>query len=566
MADRGFNLSVIIGAVDRITAPLRGILGRVRAASASIARALDRTGVPIFAQSLRGVGSALGGVGSAVGSASSKLIGLGATLGLTGAAFGAFINSYADATGAIGDTAARTGISRERLQELGFAAQLSGSSMESLEGALEKMSLTLGALSKGDKDLSSMFKGLGIRVKDAAGNMKSTDVIFDSIVDRISKIKNPTIQAQAAVKIFGKSAVELVPLIRDGTDGLKEMADEARRLGIVISDGAVREGEAFGDVLDTLKFAFKGVGNVIGAALVPQLTVLGTKLTETIVKYRPQIEAFAASFAENLPDNIERVGKFLSDMHDKLKPLIDGFGWLTDQFGTANVVVAALGAYVGGGLIIALVGLAGAIKGVGVALLTTPVGWFIIVVTAIAGLALVIYKNWDGVAAFFVEKWASVKAAFKDGIVNGILKIWQEYNPITLMMQGFNGLVKYLTGWDLGKILGSKISAAVEAIKAALPDWAMKLLGIDGASVSLPDPRPGIVPLALQTGGAATQIGQRAAQLARSSVSQPPTSAPQEVLVRVDMNNLPAGTKVRTEGRQGAKFDTNLGFAMPAPG
>ncbi|KHK61246.1 phage tail tape measure protein [Pseudomonas frederiksbergensis] len=572
MADKGYSLSLIIKAVDRVTAPLRGIFGKVKAASAGITGALDRVGLPVFTNSLKNVGGAIGGVGRAVASSTQRLLGLGATLGLTTAALNLFFQGFADATGAIGDTAERTGISRERFQELSFAAKLTGSSAETLGGALQKMQINVGAATAGSKELKEMFKGLGINIKDASGKLKSSDALFDTFVDRISKIKDPSLQAQAAVKIFGKSATELLPLIRGGGAGIKEMADEARRLGLVISDSAVREGENFGDTLDTLHAALSGVGNTIGSALVPQLNKLGGRLIETIVKYRPQIEAFATAFAENLPGNIEKVTGFMGDLYDGAQPVIRIFESLADTFGAANLVLTALGLYIGGGLVVSLYSLGVALKGVGVALLTTPVGWFLLVVAAIAGAAYVVYKNWDAIAKFFEEKWGRVKAAFSDGIINGIVKVWLEYNPVRLMMEAFNGLIKYLTGWDLGAILGAKINEAVSAIKNGLPDWAKELLGIDGASVTVGQEgtsaagtgSPDGALSAPGTAAANTDLGRRAAQIGRDAAQQiaPP---PQAVRVQVDLNNVPAGSKVKTEGSQGATFDTDIGYSMMAP-
>ncbi|WP_336341762.1 hypothetical protein [Pseudomonas atacamensis] len=581
MADKSYGLSVIIGAVDRLTAPLRGMLGKVQGISAGISKSLDRAGLPVFTNSLKNVGSAIGGVGSAVGQSRDRLLGLGATLGITSAAIGLFVNGYADATGAIGDTAERTGISRERFQELGFAAKLSGSSAETLAGALQKMNLNVGAAAKGSKELTDMFSGLGIKLKNTDGSLKSTDEQFAMFVDRISKIKNPSLQAQAAVKVFGKSATELLPLIRGGSAGLKEMSDEARRLGIVLSDDAVRDGEAFGDILDTLKSAVSGVGNTIGTALVPQLSQMATWLTETIVRYRPQIEAFATSFAKDLPGNIQKITSFLGDLYQGIQPVINAIGWLSDTFGGANLIFAALGAYIGGGLVMSILNLALAFKGLGFAIAATPVGWFLAAVFAIGFAAAVIYKNWENIVAFFEEKWAGVKAAFSDGIINGIVKVWEEYNPATLIMEALNGLVKYMTGWDLSAILGEKIKDAVSAMKSAIPDWAAKLLGIEvtggagdagaegeGGSEAAPATVPTMeAPESAAASPGAERdladIGRRAAQVGNDSAKIVQTQQqPSEVRVKVDFANTPPGTKVKTEGSQGAKFDTDLGYSM----
>ena len=61
------------------------------------------------------------------------------------------------------------------------------------------------------------------------------------------------------------------------------------------------------------------------------------------------------------------------------------------------------------GLMVALRATMGVIVKLGVALLTTPVGWFVLAIAAIAGAAYLIYKNWGAISGFFSGVWGSVK-------------------------------------------------------------------------------------------------------------------------------------------------------------
>lgn len=626
-ANKGYALNVIVKAVDRITAPLRGIFGKVRAASNAVRGALDRAGVPLLGAQMRSVGVAAAGLGKNIASLSAiGMAGIGALSG----AVGALVTSFAQAGDLTAKTADRVGVGVEQFQAWRFAADRAGIGNEEFSKALLKLNTNIGTALVGKGPALEVLDGFGIKLRDASGAARTTEQILPELADKLQRIQSPSLRAAAAAKLFGAQVgTQMVTLLAGGSQGLEDMTERAKELGLVIGEDAARGGEAFVDSLTDLQYSLTGVKNVVAGALMPKLTELGNKLTDVIIKYRPQIEAFAAAFAENLPGNIEKVTGFLGDLYDGAQPVIAIVSALAETFGAANLIFTAVGLYLGGGLLMGVLNLALAFKGLGITILSTPVGWFLLAIAAIGAAVFIIYKNWDGIAKFFSEKWASVKAAFADGLINGMWKLLLEYNPVMLMMEAFNGLLYYLTGWDIGTIvgekiaaipalwdelnpvgliregfdsllaylgswdlagiLGEKISGAVAAIKNGLPDWAKDLLGIDGGSVGgapadngtadTPSARTtpvSDVPLVLNRSGtdpgspaapgrSVADLGQRAARVGQMAAQAQPQQAPQEVRVKVDMNNLPAGTKVKTEGSPGAKFDTDIGYSMQAP-
>lgn len=58
-----------------------------------------------------------------------------------------------------------------------------------------------------------------------------------------------------AMKVFGKSGMELIPLLNEGSDGITKLTDRARELGLVFDEQAGRNADAFNDGLDELKGA-----------------------------------------------------------------------------------------------------------------------------------------------------------------------------------------------------------------------------------------------------------------------------------------------------------------------
>ncbi|WP_139729776.1 hypothetical protein [Aeromonas sobria] len=59
----------------------------------------------------------------------------------------------------------------------------------------------------------------------------------------------------------------------------------------------------------------------------------------------------------------------------------------------------------------------------GIAMLTTPIGWFIMGIAAIAGGAYLIYKNWDGISKWFSELWDAPSKALSKFWDDAVAKI-----------------------------------------------------------------------------------------------------------------------------------------------
>lgn len=557
MAEKGFPLAVIIKAVDRLSGPLRGMLGKVKAQTDGLAARMrtlaDKGGLPVLAERFRGVAGAAAGLAGRVAMVGAGLAALGATAG--GVLFG-ITKGMAESGTEVENWSRRLGVSAEYLQQMQYAGKAYGVEQDALIDGMKELSLRADefATTSGGGGAEA-FQRLGLSEKAIKATMGNTEKLFDLVLGQLSKVTNVAKRQRIVDELFGGSGGEqMAELVSASTEELAKLRQEASRLGVVMSSETTANARRFSLQLERVNSLMTGAKNTIAAALLPQMTKLAGKLEETFVKYRPQIEAFAVAFADKLPGHIDRLVGLMGDLYDGIQPVLGAVGWMADTFGGANLIIGTLGAVLATFILPGLVSLTTAVYALGAALLTTPIGWFITGVAAIAGLAYIIYDSWDNIAAFFAEKWASVKAAFADGIINGMFKVALEYNPATLLMEGFTALVKYLTGWDLGAILREKVTAAINAILGALPDWAKDLLGISGAGVSA---GPG-------TGAAATPIGQRAAEIGQNAAGAV-RGQPQEVLVRVDMSNLPAGTKVKTEGSQGAKFDTNLGYSMATP-
>lgn len=217
---------------------------------------------------------------------------IGGALATAAAGLVATTKMFANYADTVGDAAARTGLSAETLSELGYAAKLSGSSMEDLEKGFRVFQKQLVSGANAD-----VLKNLGI---DAASLKKaSPDVQLNTIIAALAKIQDPTQKAALAMQVFGKAGANLVPLLNEGEAGIAKLRAEAQKLGVSLSDEQVAAGQAFNDALDRISLALQGLANRIGAALAPMLTFLADQVliaAETFGTWLSDVLKFVGSF------------------------------------------------------------------------------------------------------------------------------------------------------------------------------------------------------------------------------------------------------------------------------
>ena len=168
----------------------------------------------------------------------------------------------------------QTGISTDQLQKMQYASELVDVSVESMTGALAKMTKQLGSTAGEEK-----FRALGVATRDASGALRDTEAIFYDALEALGRIGNETERDIAAMGLFGKSANELAGIVDDGGAALKAYGDEAERNGSIVQEDLVRSMSDFKDKIDEFK-----------AAALPDLLKAGGAATEALT---PQLETLA---------------------------------------------------------------------------------------------------------------------------------------------------------------------------------------------------------------------------------------------------------------------------------
>lgn len=227
-----------------------------------------------------------------------------------------------------------TGLSTEALQEYQYAAELVDVSLDTLTSSQTKMIRSMDAARRGSKEQAEAFDKLGISVQNADGTLRDAQDVFGDAIDALGAISNETERDAIAMTIFGRSARDLNPLIKAGSDGLRELTQEAHDVGYVMGEEALDALGAVDDQLQRMNRSGEALKNQIAVGMAPAVENLMKKGTDLFVRLQEAAEG----------SGILEVFGALLDLVSALEPLFDVlFGTAEDGVPVLQTLALALG-------------------------------------------------------------------------------------------------------------------------------------------------------------------------------------------------------------------------------
>ena len=273
--------------------------------------------------------------------------GLAAVAGVAG--LGLIIRNSLQTIDKLGKLSRQVFISTEDLSAFRLAANLGGTSLEAFAKGARTMAVGINDfLVKGTGIAKEAFEQLGITAEDLRGTNGDLMAQFELVADALRNMKDGTDKTAIAYKLFGGRNIELLTAIERGTDGMQEMAEEAKRFGLVLSTDMVKAVEDANDSLTRTKFLFTGVANNLTIALAPAIETVSTNLRDMLLKHVEESHGSMTEFGTFLGNKfIEIIGKVLEAFIKAKYVLIDfgnnieNIGAKWHNFGTK--MLAALG-------------------------------------------------------------------------------------------------------------------------------------------------------------------------------------------------------------------------------
>lgn len=200
-----------------------------------------------FEKGLEKTNATAGKTGSVLGTLGSALLRFGAAL-VAAFALNKIVDFVAKSVTdlvKLGDTAKRTGIELERLQQLQAAGVQKGLSRDQFSTGVEGLAEKLNEARHVENDLSKLFDDNNIKLKNRTGEVLSTN---DALMKASGLIQNAATEFDK-IKIAEALGLtrEWIPLLEQGPDAINKMAEAAGGLGTIFDREAIEKARKFNE-------------------------------------------------------------------------------------------------------------------------------------------------------------------------------------------------------------------------------------------------------------------------------------------------------------------------------
>ncbi len=339
----------------------------------------------------------------------------------------------------------RTGFATETLSRLKYAAEIGGATLGDVEKAVKKMSKTIADAGYGLETYVRVFREIGIEVEELDG--LNPEEQFMKIAEAVAKVEDPSKRAAIAQDVFGRAGTKLLPMLSEGTEGLKLMMAEAEKFAPIFDTEAAAAAAKLTDTMGQLTGSMTKVKLAIAERLIPVLTPL----------------------LEKLRDTISQISAWIKEHPTLTKVIVLG----TTALGGLLVAL--------GGLILIMPGLTAALGAFGITLHLAlgPIALVTLGIAALVAAGIALWRNWDWVGLQLKKLWANMQIAFGHTvkfIVNTVLQ------PFLLYIGEFLGNIVRGVG-KVVSIFNKEWGAAIENVAdemrnlgGTITDWANNLV------------------------------------------------------------------------------------------
>jgi len=186
----------------------------------------------------------------------------------------------------------RMKMSAESYQELAYAANLSGVEMSTLEKAAKKL--------------------------------EGTDLNMDDALAQIYALGTAEERSAKAAELFGDSvAYQMTPMLNASAEDMAAMSQQARDLGLVMSEDAVKNGAAMNDMFTQIEGSISSLKNGLVADFMPYVMEILQWVIDNIPMVRDTVKSVMDAILPIVQPILNTIMQLLPPIMNAIKKLID---------------------------------------------------------------------------------------------------------------------------------------------------------------------------------------------------------------------------------------------------
>lgn len=461
---RRFSVEAVFRAVDRMSAPVSRMQGRMGRFTRNLERGLRR-----LDRRAMNVARAFG-----------RHLRRGLLVAGT-AATGTFLalNKLADRADDLIKQTRRLEFPIEEFQEWQFVADQAGVGSDTFSKSLDILSKRLGEAGNGQGRLSSMLKRTNPELLEQITSANSMAESYEILMDAISNAETAQERAALTTAAFSNAGLKMSQIARLSAGEIQALRMEQRENGNITQQQA-EQAERYNDAMNSLRRSVTGFTQQALFPLMEPLTEGFERMREWTIANREMISGRLLDFFSAIINNFQSIVKWA-------KRIGIAIGVFFVFMGVLKTFIAIMTAV---NLVMAL----------------SPLGLMVLgifaLIAAFAALGVWLYTIrsefvtfWNNISGLFMEKINTIKGWFEEGFLNGMLRIATNIHPFGPIIDGFNWMTEKLFGfpivdkateWATGFANGLKapiraafdwVTRQVDRIADLIPDWMKRAAG-----------------------------------------------------------------------------------------
>lgn len=223
----------------------------------------------------------------------------------------------------------QTGASTDQIQKFLYAAESVGTPLDNASEGLRTFTETIADAVGGGGAGKDVFKDLNIELEEIGESgqkkIRPTMDIFLEFADSINKLEDPSKRFFYIKELMQEDGAQMTNFLRLGSDGFKNLAQEAQEFNLVMSDNELDQMRKYSVEISRFKTIGRSFINQMGREITPVfvefINSIGLSNTETrkamsdgIVAFFKALQPLAQGVAETIREFVMWLPQFIENM------------------------------------------------------------------------------------------------------------------------------------------------------------------------------------------------------------------------------------------------------------